>query len=222
MTPGLVGRVLNDEIVVTINVVGDEGREIGHLWPITKAAASNRELIQKLTDWRNRARIHFFSQFTATYERTHSWLKNVLLPDEGRLLFMINSNGKSVGHLGFRDLHDHTVELDNLIRGEIGGHPQLIYHAEVALINWMFQNLGIDLINAWVLAHNAVVSSLHKRVGFEPAERVPLLKVQEDDTLSFEKGDPNGVSPSGLFAQRIFLTLDRYRAVNSNGGCDTK
>ena len=222
MTTDLVRSILNDEFTVTIKIVDDEGIPIGHLWPITKAAGSNSELIQRLTDWRNRARTHFFTQFTATYERTRSWLKDIVLPDDHRLLFVINSDSKPLGHIGFRDLHDRTVELDNLIRGEIGGHPQLIYHSEVALIHWMFQNLEIDSVCAWVLAHNTVVSSLHKRVGFEPVERVPLLKVQQEGTLRFEKGDPTGVSPSGLYAQRIVLTLDRYRALAGAGGCSMR
>jgi RimJ/RimL family protein N-acetyltransferase len=216
-----IGKIISGQAVLRINILDDEACLIGHLYPVTRSVLADYELIQKLTNWRNLARRYFFTQFTATCERTRSWLKDVLLADECRLLFVINSNSKPVGHIGFRDLHDRTADLDNLIRGEIGGHPQLIYHAEIALIHWMFQNLEIDSVCAWVLAHNTVVSSLHKRVGFEPAEKVPLLQVQQEGTVILEKGDPEGVSPCGLYAQRIVLTHDRYRALIGVGGCST-
>ena len=104
MSNALVAKILNDEIAVDIEIDDDQGRVIGHLRPITKAAVSSGELIERLTDWRNRARQHFFTQFTATFERTRCWLNDVLLPDERRLLFIINSGHKPVGQLGFRDL----------------------------------------------------------------------------------------------------------------------
>lgn len=36
------------------------------------------------------------------------------------------------------DLQLGSTQLDNLIRGERGGHPRLIYYSKIALLKWIF------------------------------------------------------------------------------------
>ena len=64
----------------------------------------------------------------------------------------------------------------------------------------MFEELEIDSIYAWLLAHNSVVASLHQRVGFEAGERLPLIKVEDKGTLRFERGYPMSDSRCDVYA----------------------
>jgi RimJ/RimL family protein N-acetyltransferase len=224
MTNPVIRSILDEEVVLNINIIDHEARVIGHLRPITKTAPSDGELIQKLTDWRNRFRGRFFTQFTATFERTRSWLRDVVLADDTRLLFMINSNDKLMGHIGFKDLglHGRSAELDNLIRGEMEGHRQLTYYAEVALIHWMFKTLEIDLIYACPLADNSLVLKLHYAVGFEPTATFPLFRVEQAGEIRLEMGEPGSLSPYGLYARRIDLSADRFKTLRAEDGNGTQ
>jgi RimJ/RimL family protein N-acetyltransferase len=205
-----IREIIDGQEVVRINIVDDEASLIGHLDPVTRSALADDDLIQKLTNWRNMARKYFFTQFTATYDRTRDWLEKVVLSDSTRLLFIIHAKTGAVGQYGFKLLSHDSAELDNLIRGELGGPPRLIYHAEIALVRWLFEMLEIKLILGFVLSDNYSALNLHRAVGFRATEVLPVYKTETDGEIHLVRGEPGSQSPDGLYVQKLELGRSEF------------
>ena len=60
----------------------------------------------------------FPKQFNVTIEGTKRWLEKGVIDTEDRLLFLITSNGVTIGHIGLYrfDYRAHSCELDNVLR----------------------------------------------------------------------------------------------------------
>jgi hypothetical protein len=97
------------------------------------------------------------------------------------------------------------VEIDNLIRGEVGGHPELICYAEIALVKWLFKTFMVKRIYGFVLADNFPALNLHQSIGFRLAELLPLHKEEFQGEIHLEIGKPGDQSPDGLYSQKIEL-----------------
>ena len=200
-----ISDVIQERLTLRIDISDPQEKCIGHLSPLTVSLLESDEIIRKLTHWRTRAMRYFLTQFTATMERTRSWLANTVLTDDSRLLFLIYSNSRLIGQYGFKELSSDSVEIDNLIRGESGGHPRLIYHAETHLIRWLIETFNVSCVYGFVLSNNAVALNLHRSVGFRPMEAIPLHKVDlgREIHLRMKEGAKSG--PDGLYVQKIEL-----------------
>ncbi|MBU2488764.1 MAG: hypothetical protein KKA60_05175 [Proteobacteria bacterium] len=106
-----------------IKIVDPEKKGLGHLLPVTEAMVQDDEILAKMTKWRNMATKSFLTQFIGPEPRIQAWLKNTVIPDPARMLFLIHTGTRLVGQHGFLDLSGNSAELDNLIRGEMGGIP---------------------------------------------------------------------------------------------------
>ncbi|MGL5883099.1 MAG: GNAT family N-acetyltransferase [Synechococcus elongatus] len=169
-----------------IQILNDDGERVGYLIPINKHLASNPFVIQKLTKWRKMFKKYFLTQFTPTENRTKSWLESVVLPSGNRVLFLIyTSSNDIIGNFGICDLSEEKAELDNLIRGEKGGHPQLIYFAELSLLRWLFYDLCIPKVCLHVFSNNYKTISLHESVGFRTTASYSLAKEEHLDEIKY-------------------------------------
>jgi hypothetical protein len=183
--------IIEEKIHLEIPVEDFNGNKIGFLKPITKnCIEADNSVINKLTEWRNKASRHFLSSFHATEERTKIWLSNQVLNKTNKLLFLIYPDSNFAGHLGFTNLNDDSAELDNLIRGESTGHPELILFTEFAIMDWLFTNLDISYVHARVLYRNIMAMLIHKKVGFEINNKIYLKEiVEENETRFIEAAD---------------------------------
>ncbi len=202
--------VIQERTPLWIDIFDSQENYIGHLSPLTVSVLDNDEIIQKLTHWRNRAMRYFLTQFTATPERTKNWLANIVFKDHSSLLFLIYSRSKLIGQYGFKELSSDSVELHNLIRGEMGGHPRLIYYAEITLIRWLFETFKVGSIYGFVLSDNAMVLNLHRSVGFRLMELIPLHKLKFDGEIPLRMGEVNHPSPDGLYCQKVELRFSDF------------
>src|SRR5258706_2471726 len=168
--------IITERTGFNIGIANDANEPIGTLKPITNSVLNDAEIIERLTKWRNQTKKYFLTQFNATEERTKKWLREVVLQDYSRLLFLIYSPARLIGQCGFKDLSAATVEIDNLIRGEIGGDHRLIYYSEKALIRWLFHSFDIERVFGIVLADNLLALNIHDSVGFRQTEFIPLQK----------------------------------------------
>lgn len=210
--PSVISALISGEQVLSLPILDAQGCVIGELRPLSRASLEDDALMVSITKWRNSASKSFLTQFQATPERTRLWLQNVVLCDNARLLFLIHSTTKLIGHYGFKGLTAESAEVDNLVRGESGGHPQLVHFAEIALIRWMFETFDIESLFGYVLADNWQAIELHARVGFQNAERVPLLKRIVNGETFFDMGEPGMTSPDNLYSQKISLVRADFRA----------
>lgn len=169
-----------------INVVSNEGAITGFLQPITFSLASQESIQLSLTKWRKMFMKYFLTQFEPSVERTACWLKDYVVPSNDRILFLICDNdGRPVGNFGVCNIRLNSAELDNLIRGEKGGHPELIYFAEVALLKWLYTQFDLADVSLHVFSNNARTISLHERAGFRIYKEETLWKTKYNDEITY-------------------------------------
>lgn len=167
-----------------IPVRNDKNILIGNLVPITRERAKDKETVLSLVRWRKKHMRVFLTQFEPTYERTRGWLENVVLKDDTRIFFLImTESGRAIGNLGVCNITEDSAELDNLIRGEMGGDPNLIAFAEVSIINWLYKALGVSNIRLHVFSNNIMTMMLHSSVGFTRERCYRLTKIQDGADL---------------------------------------
>ncbi len=210
--PSMISAIVGGDHVLSLPVVDYSESTIGELRPLTVSSLNDDGLMESITKWRNAASKSFLTQFEATPDRTRRWLQDVVLRDDSRLLFLLHSTTRIVGHYGFKNLTHESAEVDNLVRGEAGGHPQLIHFAEVALVKWLFSTFGISRLYGYVFGGNWQALDLHARVGFENSDLIPLVRMETGGETRFEMGKSGLESPEGLYSQKITLSRDSFTA----------
>jgi hypothetical protein len=177
----------------SIPIKKNSGQVIGSLVAISADLLSDLN-IKKLTDWRNMFMEYFFTQFVATEHRTAEWLRNKVIPDTTRILFLIfDENNNAIGNFGLCNISTDSAELDNLIRGEKGGDSKLIYYSEIALLNWIFCILNIPMATLHAFSNNSMTIRLHNSIGFREVSESNIWRFHENDEIGFSfdssKGD---------------------------------
>ncbi|CAN2050514.1 N-acetyltransferase [Candidatus Magnetomoraceae bacterium gMMP-13] len=206
----LIKNIINDHVVLKIDIIDNKKQKIGYLCPITKKSLKDNKIIQKLTDWRNFHRKSFLTQFVATYDRTKNWLEKFVLTDYYRLLFLIYTNKKLIGHSGFINLTNSSVEGDNLIRGEIGGGFNFIYYAQRSKFMWIFNELEVDIIYGKVLTINKNALKIHNRVGFILDKKMPVYFIEKNGEHFMEKWtEKSGHQPENMLYYTS-ITKERF------------
>ena len=190
LTPDVVSSLKNNTSEkFSIAIKDNNDKAIGSLVLVQKRDANNPIILEALTRWRKKYMKYFLTQFNASTNRTKSWLENIVIPSSDRLLFLIlNEDNNLIGNFGIADILFDRCELDNLIRGEKGGHPKLIYFSELSLLKWLFLEKKVKRVNLHVFANNLPTIKLHKSVGFVEIGRRKLERVQsKDGDVSFEE-----------------------------------
>ncbi len=170
-----------------ILVFDSERSVLGYLIPVGDWILADESKIEQIRLWRQETMRMFLTQFESTFDKTFGYLKNLSIGQKNRILFLIyDDKDQFVGHIGVADVDGKKGELDNLMRGIKGGHPRLVYFAEISLLNWCFQNLEIFQSDVRVLSYNWLVLALHEEVGYEVVEKIPLKKLLKDGMVFHE------------------------------------
>ena len=190
LTPDVVSSLKNNTSEkFSLAIKDNNDKVIGSLVLVQKRDANNPIILDALTRWRKKYMKYFLTQFNASTNRTKSWLENIVIPSTDRLLFLIlDEDNNLIGNFGIADILFDRCELDNLIRGEKGGHPKLIYFSELSLLKWLFLEKNVKRVNLHVFANNLPTIKLHKSVGFVEIGRRKLERVQsKDGAVSFDE-----------------------------------
>lgn len=201
-----IARIVAGREKLEIPIRDETGAEIGAMRPVTTAHLQSDEILESMTRWRIQYRAFFLTQFPATAERTRRWLERVVLPNPAQLLFLIYSGGQLIGQYGFKEYDGRSAFVDNLLRGERGGHPLLMRHAVVSLVNWLFDVLQVEQAYGYVFADNAMSLKLHQDVGFAFAERLPLRKQVDGEETRWVIGRAGETSPDNRYYQKVVAT----------------
>jgi RimJ/RimL family protein N-acetyltransferase len=135
------------------------------------------ETINLLTKWRN-DNWYWFDKFIATKESTSIWLKNQVINNPDRILFLIFLNGEKIGHIGtFRyNESENSAEIDNVLRGIRGCCPGLMEYVTNKLISWMFSELKLSKIKLKVFSDNYKAINLYERCKMLTIGNIPLKR----------------------------------------------
>ncbi|OLP58249.1 hypothetical protein BJF93_06430 [Xaviernesmea oryzae] len=206
----IVQDIIQGRTTLALPLKTSDGQEIGRLVPLTRAHLDDAHVIGKLTDWRNTNKDAFFTQFTATPERTRGWLDKVVFASTTQLIFLIIAeDGALIGHFGFKDLTQDDVLLDNAMRGERGGHPKLLQIAGETLINWLFEAAKVRRVIGTVLTTNVPAIMMNRAMGFGLWEKYPLEKSVQNGETRWIEGEPGTSSRDGVYAYRVEIVRER-------------
>ena len=162
----------------------------GFLVPVSKAHEADSELLEKLTDWRNKNVNVYPTQLVATVESTKAWLKDRLLAVDDRMLFLIVDNqGKVAGHIGFNGCNndDCLFEIDNVVRGEQAAAKGIISTGMFALMEWARKTLNVNGFFLRVMDDNPHAIEFYKRNGFIEDCRIPLFREEKTGVTSYRE-----------------------------------
>lgn len=169
----------------------------------TRADRLNEADVKLLTEWRNRFVPSFLTDFVATEERTARWLTEFVGPNENKILFMVDVDGRTVGNIGldFIDWETGYGEADNIVRG---GEPQrgLMKLALQTTMDWAFNQLGLSSLGVRVRSDNTALE-FYRKVGFKETKRVPLRRIVEPDMVRWVE-DATAESPSASLVYMVY------------------
>jgi RimJ/RimL family protein N-acetyltransferase len=169
-----------------LKISGSDGKTLGWFAPITINSLSDEKLIQKLTEWRSIHRASFFTQFDPNQDKTRNWLKENILPDDTRILFIIfNAKGRPIGNYGLRDIQETSAELDNLLIGDSSSTGPLVFIAMKTFLNWIFSQLCLDYLTASIFKDNLTTILIHKKLGFKEINEIPVKKIINGDGIQY-------------------------------------
>jgi RimJ/RimL family protein N-acetyltransferase len=190
----------------------DAGEYLGKLTPIRLRDVEAAETCAALTRWRDKHSDKFLTQFKPTVERTRNWLTNVVLPDDTRILFLIqNAAGELVGNIGLCNLADRAVEVDNVLRGEERGPAGLVYFATVSLLEWAFHELEAEFAWLQVFRRNERAVCLYRRIGFVDAGCQPLWRTEVAGGIRLITEPVEGAIATDIELLRMELTREEFQ-----------
>jgi RimJ/RimL family protein N-acetyltransferase len=178
------------ESALKLDVTLEGGTPIGALLLAGAWALREPELLEQITQWRRRTMRVFLTWFEPTPQRTAAYLRDVVLarPDRA-FFFVLDGEGRIVGHMGVAGWSGEAAELDNFVRGVAGGHPQLMREAERTLLDWL-STQGVRRVSARVMSFNWMAQDLHASLGFAVARELALERIETKDGGRHEIVEP--------------------------------
>ena len=175
--------------LILVPILDNAGKVAGFLHPVTADFASTIfRCVELLDRWRKENPTLSPSRFPISHERTTNWITNSIIENNGRILFMIqNLEGSYIGHIGFTNIipESRSGEIDMVVRGEKEINPGLMTLAMKSLIRWGKAELGLEHIDLVVLPHNDHGIEFYQRCGFKQDGVVPLIKVENNNEISW-------------------------------------
>ncbi len=164
----------------------DNEKTVGCLSPVQADDINDSDVVSLLAEWRQANKDSFPTQFKVTMEGTKKWLDEQVINKSDRILFMVYSNGKPIGHMGLAlfNYHYRFCEIDNVVRGSEDAKG-IMTLALNAIIRWAFEELGLSFLSLRVFSDNARAIALYQRCGFLEVKRIPLERIEENDAVKF-------------------------------------
>lgn len=175
-------RKCKAEAFGSVAVEGSLERNVFRLIFLSRDVAENNDILDLLGRWRKENEHGFLGSFPVSRERTYRWYHAHLMEKPDRLLFIIETAGNYVGHVGlFRfDPASRTCEIDNIVRGE-KTMPGIMGQAILAMMKWGKETLRIEGYTLKVLGDNERAIKLYKKIGYEETGRIPLIQLDGKD-----------------------------------------
>ena len=149
----------------------------------------SKETAHLLTVWRKKYWHGFFTKFEPTEERTRKWLKEKVIEDPNRILFLILSKNKKVGHIGLYNYQEesNSAEISNVLVGDKGNSPGLMEIVTKALIKCGFDDFRLSKIWLEVFSDNYKAINLYERCGMLTVGNIPLKRYVTPDGWEWKK-----------------------------------
>lgn len=182
-----------------------EGFEEFRLVPLSQLHSNDEETVANLANWRNSAMHVFRDPAPATKEGTKRWLRDHVLLNPDRILFLIlNQSGSAVGHLGLWRRSSGSFEIDNVLRGEQTAPRGLMSQALITILLWAQEYLNLSELPLRVLKSNTHAVDFYHNLGFIPTREIHLMW----DQAGPERRLVETTSLEQAFDSWIVMTID--------------
>ena len=133
------------------------------------ALIDHPEIINEMWLWRCSNARHFFFDQHPTLESYTKYVADGPLLTKERILFLVFTGTKFVGHLGLAVYKDGLATIDNVLRGvdvESAQIPGIMERAMEAMISWAQDIHGILAFDLEVRSDNTRAIKFYERLGF--------------------------------------------------------
>ena len=144
--------------------------------------------VELLSQWRIENPSLSPQRFPVSNERTDNWLKNNVINNNQRIMFMIkNKDDVSIGHIGLSQINfeKSEIRIDSIMRGVKGDTPGIIGKAISFLKCWCKKELGANVMDLVVLDDNDKEIRLYKKCCFTYEGIIPLRKDEENGEINW-------------------------------------
>ncbi len=141
-----------------------------------------------------------------------AWLKSSVLLSNSKILYLVYTDEKPVGHFGLANVTQKRAELDNAIRGEKGGHPDLFKFIEFVLLDIAFNHLKVQKVEGKLFSNNLLAMMLHKQFGFSVTDRSKLKFVENGEEWHYTQCKEE---ESNTNFDQLTITLTKNRFLKS-------
>jgi RimJ/RimL family protein N-acetyltransferase len=159
---------------------------------VTPRDIDDAALIERLGAWRTESMANYPTQFPVTAEGTAGWLRDRVLGDADRLMFLIvdadDPYGAAYGHLGFDHAHprEAVLGISNVLKGDRERLPPGAMDAvKQRLLTWAHEALGVMQFTVEIFEDNVPSRRLHERLGFIQTGRRGLRRHVDGDRVAY-------------------------------------
>lgn len=196
-------------VCLMLEITSKNSLNVGTLKPLNSKVLTDEFLIAQICEWRNDNLRFFFTQNRSTVESTKQYIRRVLKDSRYSMFLMYSTNGEAVGHLGYAERSKTTVELDNLVRGNMPLPADFIEAAERCLISEIFIDPAIEKVQLQVLSNNVLAKRIHFLLGFEITDQYPLKRTIAN-SVEIKLSRANEGDQYAGYAQTLTLTRNSF------------
>lgn len=128
------------------------------------------------------------ARFPVSNERTEKWLRNSILENDYRVMFMIqNEHRENIGHIGLSGMNfeTSTVRIDSVMKGVKKECPGIMARVIEFLKDLCREQLEAQSVDLVVLDDNTRAIRLYEKCDFEVNSSIPLRKIEHDGEINW-------------------------------------
>ena len=156
---------------------------------ILKLVDESDETVKLLCDWREKYRNMFATDFKISEEKTRIWIKEGVLENPEKIVFMIYVDNKKVGIISTAEYDEKTnsAMLDTMIKDPTYNLPGLMTVVEKVYLRWMFEGLKLSKITGFLFSDNKKMMNIHKKCGWVTIDVVPVEQKKTEEGTRWEE-----------------------------------
>lgn len=139
--------------------------------------------LSKMAHWRKNNQYAFCDDHEITVAGTKKWWMRHVKNNSNRVLYwVINKEGKKIGHMGFDNIIGDSCDIDNVLRGETDSRG-LMHLALARLIDFAKKNMKMKDIYLKTRYDNKHAIRFYKKNGFVVYETdKPLITMKYENS----------------------------------------
>ena len=177
---------------------------------ILKLVDTSDETVSLLYNLRKKYRKMFATDFEMTEDKTRNLIKNLILGNTGRILFMIYFDNKKIGCIGNGgyDEKNNSSRLDNMMKDPLCNLSGAMTIVEKVYLKWMFDDLKLSKITGFLFSDNSRMINIHKKCGWITVDVVPIKKIFTEEETRWEEIT---TKPNNENVERYFNKIELTR-----------